>query len=232
VKKILFILIGLVITLNSFGQEPSEQIKLVIIDSSGNIIAPDIWVRSKRIHQESLSVMESKQEHLIIDSLPKFQNGAITFYNQSYTIYPIIGGHWLDSEYSIKLFFRDKVMNINLITDGSSFSDTITFKEGDFVYLGNNIGSLESLQRGIHVRHKLIEIASDKDHHFCSLNCGGIINMLDTALESILLKTNNYFPEFLIVNNLPVGVLIWNERHLYVCYFSDDYLKLLKNNYY
>lgn len=149
--------------------------------------------------------MKSKQERLIIGSLPMHQFGAITVDKQTYTIYPITGGHWLDTEYKLSLFFNHKAMNINLITDGSSFNDTITFQVGDFVYQGPFPRNFLTFEKESHDKAKLVEIRPDKHNPFCALNGDGKINKLDPALESILLKTDQYFPDFLIINNLPVG---------------------------
>lgn len=242
-KRKLFIVLSLIITFNSFGQEPSEQIKLIIIDSLGKVITPDIWIKSKSINQDNLKVIESKEEHLIIDSIPKFQFGSIAFNGNSYTINSIIGGHWLDNEYNIKFSFDNKVMNINLITNGSSFSDTITFRKGNFVYLHHslNYSNLHPLSVAVSkecdfIKHtkekaKIIQLDSNNESDFCSLNCEGTIKELDSNLSTILLKNIKYFPEFLIINNLPVGVLIWNKERLQVCYFSDNFIEILKSNY-
>lgn len=137
-RKLLFIIMGLTTSLNSFGQEPSEEIRFVFVDSMHNVITPDIWVKSKELNQNSLGIEVSKQYHLKIDSLPKFQINTVTFNNNKYTIYPLLNGHWLDTEYSIKLSYEGNVMNINLITLGFSIRDTIEFRKGDFIYLAKS----------------------------------------------------------------------------------------------
>ncbi|MDP2386683.1 MAG: hypothetical protein Q8M29_09955 [Bacteroidota bacterium] len=241
-KKLVSIIISFTLALNSFGQEPAEQIRLIIIDSLGKLITPDIWIKSKHINMNDVKVIESKEEHLIIDSIPKFQFGSIVFNGSSYTIFPIIGGHWLDNEYNIKFSFENKVMNINLITNGSSFSDTITFRKGNFVYLHHslNYSNSHSLIAAWpkdcdfikHTKEKIIQLNSNSESDFCSLNCEGTIKELDSKLTTILLKNIKYFPEFLIINNLPLGVLIWNKERLQVCYFSDNFIEILRKNYY
>jgi hypothetical protein len=240
IRKVSFIVLGLIDPFGAFGQEPSDQIKLVIIDSSGTIIKPNFRIKSKNILYAELCILESKEEQFVIDSLPKFQFDAIAIYNNQYTIYPILGGHSLDLEYNLELSYNNKVMRINIFTGSGSFSDTIRFKAGSFVYVGNNISGIGGFNdrnnfgntRLLHSRRKkLIEIVEPKESPFSALNLDGNINKLDAVLESKLMMTNNFYPCFFIVQNLPIGMLFLHEGHLYVCYFSDDYINILKDYY-
>lgn len=228
-KKI-FIVLTLITTISSFGQQPNEEIKFIIVDSLGRVITPDIWIKSNVVNFDKLNVFESEVKHLIVDSIPKHQFGVIRFDGSSYRIGSMIGGHWLDTEYNIKFFLDNQIMNINLITNGYSFSDTITFRKGNFVYLGDNINS-EWYYDDSKSQTKLIKIESKGDGKFCSLNCDRMINELDPNLASILLR-NDCWSRILIVNFQPIGVLAERDGHLYACYFSDDYIKILRNNYY
>lgn len=229
-KKI-FIVLTLIITISSFGQrEPYEEIKFIIVDSLGRVITPDIWVKSNVVNFDKLNMFESEVKHLIIDSIPEYQFGDVRFDGSSYGIGSMDGGRFLDTEYNIKFSLDNQIMNINLITNGYSFSDTITFRKGNFVYLGDNINS-EWYYDDSKSQTKLIKIESKEEGKFCSLNCDGVINKLDPNLASILLR-NDCWSRILIVNFQPIGVLFWRNEHLYACYFSDDYIKILRNNYY
>jgi hypothetical protein len=235
-KNLLIIVICIFTILNSFGQEPGHNIEFVFVDSTGAIITPAIWVKSKQINHHSSSVIESEIYQLKIDSLNKDkygnQYGTIRFNNYVYTIPPIAGGHWIDSEYDIKLSLNNQVMNMNFITSGFSLIDTIVFKVGNFSYLHKDLcfGLMTGLKKS-----KLIKLESKKSNTFCSLNCAGNIVDLDSNTRNLILKTSkSSFPEFFVVNNFPLGILIWNldEDKVSICYFSDDYIELIKKNYY
>ncbi|MBL1181622.1 MAG: hypothetical protein HND27_11000 [Bacteroidetes bacterium] len=231
-KALLYIVVSLFFCVSSFGQEPGHDIEFVFVDSTGTIITPDIWVKSKIINLNTMKVDESELHYLKIDSIPIFQFGPIIYNKQTYTIFPITGGYWLDLEYNIELSFNNKVMNLNLITEGGSLRDTIEFKDGNFVYLNKDVSFGQ--KRILHTS-KLIDLEPKQLNNFCSLNCIENVTPLDSNTRSLILKSSkSSFPKFLIVNNIPLGVLIWNldENKVSICYFSDEYIEILRQNYY
>jgi hypothetical protein len=127
-------------------------------------------------------------------------------------------------------------MNIDLITLGFSIRDTIEFRNGDFVYLAKYFVKPEVIYlSNISIPHeenaKLIESDQFKKDDFFALNSSSSIEELDSILARLILKNNNSYPDLFIVNDMPLGYLLWNKGKLYTCYFSDEFIEILKKYY-
>ena len=227
-KILIFLILSITLVLNNLAQEPGHNIKFVFVDSTGKTISPNICVSSKQIDYNTNKVIDSELYCLKTDSLMQIKNSILRYSDKVYMIPPIVGGYWLDREYSIKLTYNNQVMNINFITSGFSISDTIEFNNGNYNYLHKGLSFDQPI---ILNKSKLINLTSND---FCSLNCSGEIINLDFVTKNLILKSSiSSYPEFLVINNVPIGILIWNfdENKVSINYFSDSYIELLRNNF-
>lgn len=236
--KFPLLIVTLLIFFCSYGQEPAHSFELVFIDSTNSIITPKIWVKSKVIRYDELDgVTESEPYYLNADSLPDVHDGPVEFHDGVFSIYSILGGHYYDDEYTIKLLFNGEMMSINSIGfEGSgSNRDTIKFQSGNFVYLPEQFNWVK-LGYKLHQELKyentrLIELNPESKNEFCSFNCNTTVNSIDSVLTDVMIKSDLIFFDYLTVGNFPVGRVSADNNKISICYFSNDFIDLLKKHY-
>ena len=231
-KIILLFIIGSFFCVQSYGQEPSHTIQLVFVDSLGNIITPNLEIRSKTIHLDSIKVVETQWHTFNVDSASIYTFDRIRIFQKTYEIFPFIGNHWLDTEYDIKIMHEKNEMHLNLLTLGFTIKDTIVFRPGRYFLIRKDLLP-EKMQLLEPLQEKCVIVSADVSDtaNLSSINEKFEISELDADFQQ-LLNMRPYIPETLKVNQIPVGIVINRDTNLYVCYFSKEFTYVLMKYYF